>query len=60
MFALYPAMIVDNDYIEVRHDISLGTLVLIVGINKENYGFQRNRKQLGKQPYSIISFKYKP
>ena len=32
----------------------------MVGIDKDNYGFQRNRKQLRKQPYNNISFKYKP
>ena len=39
--------------------ISLGKLVPVV-IDKENYGFQRNRKQLGKQLYNSISFIYKP
>ena len=42
-------------------DVHIYTLMyLIVGIDKENYGFQRNRKRLGKQPYNNISFEYKP
>ena len=32
----------------------------MVGIDKEKYGFQRNRKGLEKQPCNKISFKYKP
>ena len=32
----------------------------MIGIDKENYGFQKNRKWLGKQFYNKISFKHKP
>ena len=30
MFALYPAMMVDNDYIEIRHDLAIYSYILHV------------------------------